>query len=89
MFSDESLFILDFLDMRGRVWRRRDEWHANVTKRFHDSYGCESIMVWGGIIMTKRTFFCIQQRRINGQYHRCNRPYSIPTVQTKPGVKGA
>ena len=46
-------------------------------------------MVWGGIIMTKRTFFRIQQRRINGQYYRCNMPYSIPTVQTKPGVKEA
>ena len=55
MFSDESFFTLNFLDKRGRVWRRQNERHANVTIRFHDGFGGGLIMVWGGITMSDRT----------------------------------
>ena len=50
MFSDESLFTLDFLDRRCRVWRRRNERHANVTMRFHYRFDGGSVMVCGDMV---------------------------------------
>ena len=80
MFSDESRFTLDFLDRRGRVWRRRNERHANINLRPHDRFGGGSVMVWGGITMTDRTPLHVVQGRVTGQYYRDNilTPFVVP-----------
>ena len=55
LFTDESRFLLDMLDRRRRVWRRRGERYANCAIVEHDRYGGGSLMVWGGISIRSRT----------------------------------
>ena len=53
MLLDESLFNLEFLDRRGRVWRYRQ--YVNAIMRCHERFGGGLVMVWGGITMTGRS----------------------------------
>ena len=45
LFTDESRFLLDMLDRRRRVWRRRAERYANCATVEHDRYGAAYLFV--------------------------------------------
>ena len=62
LFSDESLYCLDFTDRRARVWRRRGERFQDANISEHDRYGGGSIMMWAGISRGGRTYLCIVMR---------------------------
>ena len=66
-FTDESRFLLDMLDRRRRVWRRRGERYANFTIVEHDRYGGGSLMVWGGISVRSRTELLVLNGTLTGQ----------------------
>ena len=68
LFTDESRFLLDMLDRRRRVWRRRDERYANCAIVEHDRYGGGSLMVWSGISVHSRTELLV----LNGATAGCS-----------------
>jgi hypothetical protein len=49
LFTDEFRFHVDFADGRAHVWRGLTErlYPENVIQR--DSYGGDSVIIWGGI----------------------------------------
>ena len=67
LFTDESRFLLDMLDRRRRVWRRRGERYANCAIVEHDRYGGGSLMVWGGISVRSRTELLVLNGILTGQ----------------------
>ena len=67
LFTDESRFLLDMLDRRRRVWRRRGERYANCAIVEHDRYGGGSLMVWGGISVRSRTELLVLNGTLTGQ----------------------
>ena len=62
LFTDESRFLLDMLDRRCSVWRRRGERYVE-----HDRYGGGSLMVWGGISVRFRTELLVLNGTLTGQ----------------------
>ena len=79
-FQMNPQFTLDFLDMCGRIWWRRNEWHANVTLQFRERFESVSVIVWGGFTMTDRTHLHIVQGSVTWQYYWDNMliPFVIP-----------
>ena len=69
LFTDESRFLLDMLDRRRRVWRRRGERYANWAIVEHERYGGGSLMVWGGISVRSRTELLVLNRTLTGQHY--------------------
>ena len=67
LFTDESRFLLDMLDRRRRVWRRRGERYANCAIVEHDRYGRGSLLVWGGISVHSRTKLLVLNGTLTGQ----------------------
>ena len=67
LFTDESRFLLDMLDRRRRVWRRRGERYANCAIVEHDRYGGGRLMVWGGISVRFRTELLLLNGTLTGQ----------------------
>ena len=67
LFTDESHYVLDMLDRRRRVWRRRGERYANCNVVQHDRYGGGSVMVWGGISVRSRTDLVVIDGNLTGQ----------------------
>ena len=67
LFTAESRFLLDMLDRRRRVWRRRGERNANCAIVEHDRYGGGSLMVWGGISVRSRTELLVLNGTLTGQ----------------------
>ena len=55
LFTDESRFHLDSSDGRYRVYRRGGERHADACVIQRQSFGGDSVMVWGGITAHGRT----------------------------------
>ena len=64
LFTDESRFLLDMLDRRRRVWRRRGERYANCAIVEHDRYGGGSLMVWS---VRSRTELLVLNGTLTGQ----------------------
>ena len=67
LFTDKSRFLLDMLDRRRRVWRRRRERYANCAIVEHDRYGGGSLIVWGGISNCSRTELLVLNGTLTGQ----------------------
>ena len=67
LFTNESRFLLDMLDRRRRVWRRRGDRYANCAIVEHDRYGGGSLMVWGGISVRSRTELLVLNGTLTGQ----------------------
>ena len=93
LFSDESRFCVDPGDGRIRIWRRSGErfTQANITER--DSWGGESIMIWGAIGLNQRVgpviFQNVGQGRGNGvnaarYINQVLRPHVLPFFQRHP-----
>ena len=55
LFSDESRFLINRIDGRERVYRRRGQRYAQQFIRSADRFGGGSVMVWGGISAEHRT----------------------------------
>ena len=83
LFTDESRFLLDMLDRRRRVWRRRGERYANCAIVEHDRYGRGSLMVWGGISVRSRTELLVLNGTLTGQRYinEVIKPVVLPFVQ--------
>ncbi|MEW8333310.1 MAG: transposase [Candidatus Thiodiazotropha sp.] len=83
LFTDESRFLLDMLDRRRRVWRRRGERYANCAIVEHDRYGGGSLMVWGGISVRSRTELLVLNGTLTGQRYinEVLQPVVLPFVQ--------
>ena len=83
LFTDESRFLLDMLDRRRRVWRRRGERYANCAIVEHDRYGGGSLMVWGGISVRSRTELLVLNGTLTGQRYTNEvlQPVVLPFVQ--------
>ena len=83
LFTDESRFLLDMLDRRRRVWRRRGERYANCAIVEHDRYGGGSLMVWGGISVRSRTELLVLNGTLTGQHYinEVLQPVVLPFVQ--------
>ena len=83
LFTDESRFLLDMLDRRRRVWRRRGERYANYATVEHDRYGGGSLMVWGGISVRSRTELLVLKGTLTGQRYinEVLQPVVLPFVQ--------
>ena len=88
LFTDESLFTVDFADGRVCVWRRSGErYHEqNVIQR--DRYGGGSVMVWGGIkLNTKMDLITVQGMLIAAGYcAQIVQPVIVPFECQRPGV---
>ena len=67
LFTDESQFLLDMLDRRRPVWRRRGERYANCAIVEHDRHGGGNHMVWGGICVRSRTELLVLNGTLTGQ----------------------
>ena len=82
-FTDESRFLLDMLDRRRRVWRRRGERYANCAIVVHDRYGGGSPVVWGGISFRSRTELLVLNGTLTGQryFNEVLQPVVLPFVQ--------
>ena len=70
LFTDESRFLLDMLDRRRRVWRRRGERYANCAIVEHDRCGGGSLMVWGGISVRSRTELLVLNGTLRPTLHQ-------------------
>ena len=83
LFTDESRFLLDMLDRRRRVWRRRGERYANCAIVEHDLYGGGSLIVWGGISVRSRTELFVLNGTLTGQRYinEVLQPVVLPFVQ--------
>ena len=83
LFNDESRFLLDMLDRRRRVWRRRGERYANCAIVEHVRYGGGSLMVWGGISVRSRTELLVLNGTLTGQRYinEVLQPVVLPFVQ--------
>ena len=83
LFTDESGFLLDMLDRRRRVWRRRGERYANCAIVEHDRYGGGSLMVWSGISVRSRTELLVLYGTLTGQRYinEVLQPVVLPFVQ--------
>ena len=80
LFTDESRFVLDMLDRRRRVWRRRGERYANCNVVEHDRYGGGSVMVWGGVSVRSRTDLIVVDGNLTSQRYidEILRPVVLP-----------
>ena len=67
LLTDEFRFLLDMLDRRRRVWRRRGDRYANCAAVEHDRYEGGSLMVWGGISVRSRTELIVLNGTLTGQ----------------------
>ena len=76
-------FLLDMLDRRRRVWRRRGERYANCAIVEHDRYRGGSLMVWGGISVRSRTELLVLNGTLTGQRYinEVLQPVVLPFVQ--------
>ena len=86
LLTDESWFLLDMLDRRRRVWRRRGERYANCAIVEHDRYGgpvWTRLMVWGGISVLSRTELLVLNGTLTGQCYinEVQQPAVLPFVQ--------
>ena len=83
LFTDESRFLLDMLDRRRHVWRRRGERYANCAIVEHDRYGGASLMVWGGISVRPRIELLVLKGTLTGQRYinEVLQPVVLPFVQ--------
>ena len=83
LFTDESWFLLDMLDRRRRIWRRRGERYANCTIVEHDQYGGGSLMVWGSISVRSCTELLVLNGTLTGQRYinEVLQPVVLPFVQ--------
>ena len=83
LFTDELRFLLDMLDRRRRVWRRRCERYVNCAIVEDDRYGGGSLMVWGGISVRSRTELLVLNGTLTGQRYinEVLQPVVLPFVQ--------
>ena len=83
LFTDESRFLLDKLNRRPLVWRRRGERYANCAIAEHDRYGGGSLMVWGGISVRSCTELLVLNGTLTGQRYinEVLQPVVLPFVQ--------
>ena len=83
LFTDESRFLLDMLDRRRCVWRRRGERSTNCAIVEHDRYGGGRLMVWGGISVCSRTELLVLNGTLTGQRYinEVLQPVVLPFVQ--------
>ena len=83
LFTDESRFLLDMLDRRHCVWRRRGERYANCAITEHDPYGGGSLMVWSGISVRSCTELLVLNGTLTGQRYinEVLQPVVLPFVQ--------
>ena len=83
LFTDESRFLLDMLDRRRHVWRRRGERYTNCAIVEHDRYKGGSLMVWGGISVRSRTELLVPNGTLKGQRYinEVLQPVVFPFVQ--------
>ena len=65
--SDESRFCILMADGRVRVWRRRGERYVDACVMERDSWGGQSIMVWGAIMITHKAGPVIFQNTGSGR----------------------
>ena len=54
LFSDESRFCISTVDGSVQVWRRKGEHYVDACVMERDSWGGQSIMVWGAITITHK-----------------------------------
>ncbi|KAL6470251.1 hypothetical protein MHYP_G00213700 [Metynnis hypsauchen] len=67
MFSDESRFCLRQLDRRVKVWGRRRECYSHCCTDRVTYFGRDSVMVWGGIFLTRKTRLVIIGGNLNAE----------------------
>ena len=67
IFNDESRFSVSHADGRVRVYRRRNEKHAQCCVRKRDRFGVGSVMAWWGIMGNVKTDFVVVQGNLNAQ----------------------
>ena len=67
LFSDESQFNLHFNDSRTRVYRSQGERFSDATVSKYDRFGGGLVVVWAGVTMNQRTWFCIVDGNLNAQ----------------------
>jgi transposase len=89
MVTDESRILLQRIDGRLRIWRRRGERYADACTVETDRFGGGgSLMVWGGISGSHRTALVIVEGNLNGMRYRDEilRGHVIPFLQQHPEV---
>ena len=70
VFSDESRYLLERVDGRQRVYRRRGERYSDACVPEVDRYGGGSVMVWGAISFCHRTRLVIVPGNLTGVRYR-------------------
>lgn len=71
LVSDECRFLLQKVDGRERVWRRRGERHADACTTETDRFGGGvSVMVWAGITGSHRTDLVVVQGNLTAARYR-------------------
>ncbi len=80
LFSDESRFCLRKVDGRLRVWRGEGERHTEACVVQQLAFNGGSIMVWGGICGTAKTYLVIINGNLNSQGYLTQivQPHVIP-----------
>ena len=84
VFSDESSFPIQKLDMRERVYRRVGERFADACLRREQDR--RSVMVWGGISIRGKTELIICHRNIDADYYQNQimTPGLLPFLENLP-----
>ena len=82
-FSDESRFNLSHHDGGIRVFRRRGECFADNCLIGRDRFGGGSVMVWGGIMGSRKTKLIVVQGNLNAQgyINQILKPEAVPFLQ--------
>lgn len=70
VFSDESRYLLERVDGRQWVYRRRGERYADACVTEVDRYGGGSVMVWGAISFHHRSRLVVVPGNLNGVRYR-------------------
>jgi hypothetical protein len=85
LFTDESRFHLDSGDGRSREYRRVGELYADACVIQRQSFGGDSVIVWGGITAHGRTPLVVVAGILTGLRYRDEivQPYVIPFIQSQ------
>ena len=89
LFSDECRFLLQKIDGRDRVWRRRGERYSDACTIEADRYGGgASVMVWAGVTGSHRTDLVLVDGNLTGARYRDEilRQNVVPFMRQHPQV---
>ena len=88
VFSDESRYLLERVDGRQWVYRRRGERYADACVTEVDRYGGGSVMEWGAISFHHRSRLVVVPGNLNGVRYRDEilAPVVVPLMNANRGL---